>query len=130
VSGALRTLAAAAVLLAGTPAFAAKKAPLGPADRIDLNRASATELTRLPGIGEKRALAIVAARTRQPFRKLEDVLAVKGIGPAWLAKVRANVVVGPVASTAGPSAAATPTTGHLIPANTRKTVSASSIAAP
>ncbi len=101
---ALRTLAAAAVLLAGTPALA-RKPPLGPADRIDLNRASVTELMRLPGIGEKRALAIVAARTKQPFRKPEDVLAVKGIRPAWLAKVRSNIQVGAAAPVAGASAA-------------------------
>lgn len=103
MSAALRALLAAAVLLSASPALAAKK-PLAPGDRIDLNRASATELMRLPGIGEKRAQAIVAARTRQPFRKPEDVLVVKGIGPAWLAKVRQNIQVGPTA--AGPAAPA------------------------
>jgi competence protein ComEA len=104
VTAVLRTLAAAAVLLAGVPAQAAKK-PLGPADRIDLNRAGVTELMRLPGIGEKRAQAIIAARAKQPFRKLEDVLAVKGIGPAWLAKVRSNVVVGQASAAATPAPA-------------------------
>ena len=96
MTAALRAVAAAAVLLAAPAALATKK-PLGAADRVDLNRAGVTELMRLPGIGEKRAQAIVAARTRQPFRKLEDVLAVKGIGPAWLAKVRPNLVIGQAA---------------------------------
>jgi len=103
----LRALVAAAALVAGMPALAAKK-PLGPGDRIDLNRASAIELMRLPGIGEKRAQAIVAARAKQPFRRLEDVLAVKGIGPAWLARVRPNVQVGLTAPGAVTPAAQVP----------------------
>ena len=110
MSAPLRALAAAALVLAAAPALAATKKPLGPADRIDLNRAGITELMRLPGVGEKRAAAIVAARTKQPFQRPEDVLVVKGIGPKWLAKVRANVVAGatgPVAS-APPARAARP----------------------
>lgn len=101
---ALRAWAVAALLLAAAPALAEAKRPLGPGDRIDLNRAGVTELMRLPGVGEKRAQAIVAARAKQPFRKPEDVLVVKGIGPRWLAKVRANLVVG----TAAPAAQARP----------------------
>ncbi len=104
MTSALRPLAAAAMLLAASPALAAKK-PLGPAERIDLNRASAAELMRLPGVGEKRAQAILAARAKQPFRKPEDLLAVKGIGSAWLARVRANVLVGAARPASGPAAA-------------------------
>lgn len=107
MSAAVRAAVVAGVILAGAPALAAKK-PLGPAERIDLNRATAVELMRLPGVGEKRAQAIVAARAKQPFRKPEDVLVVKGIGPAWLAKVRANVVVGAAAPAQAPVAAAVP----------------------
>ena len=51
----------ASVLAAAAPALAAKKA-LAPGERIDLNRASVSELMRLPGVGEKRAQAIVAQR--------------------------------------------------------------------
>lgn len=94
-----KALAVALALLATSPALAAKKA-LAPGERIDLNRASVSELMRLPGVGEKRAQAIVAQRQRQPFRRAEDVLAVKGLGPAWFAKVKANVVVGGVAAAA------------------------------
>lgn len=102
MTAALRAVAAAALVLAAAPALAEPKRPLGPGDRIDLNRAGVTELMRLPGVGEKRAQAIVAARARQPFRRPEDVLVVKGIGPKWLARVRANVIAG----TPGPAAAA------------------------
>jgi competence protein ComEA len=104
VSAPAKALAVAASLLAAAPALAAKKAlPAG--ERIDLNRASVTELMRLPGLGQKRAQAIVAYRTRQPFRRVEDVLSVKGLGPAWLAKVKANVQVGGTTAAAAPPAA-------------------------
>jgi competence protein ComEA len=100
----LPRIAAAALavlaLLAAEPALAAKKA-LGPAERIDLNRATVAELMRLPGIGEKRAQAIVAHRARQPFRRPEDVVHVKGLGRAWFGKVKANLVAG--AAPAAPS---------------------------
>ncbi|HET8734499.1 MAG TPA: helix-hairpin-helix domain-containing protein [Anaeromyxobacteraceae bacterium] len=95
-----------AALLAASPALAAKRA-LPPGQKIDLNRAGVVELMRLPGVGQKRAQAIVAQRARQPFRKLEDVLTVKGLGPAWLARVKANVVVsGGGGATPAPVAAA------------------------
>lgn len=89
----LRTLVAALLLAAALPALAVKK-PLGPNDRIDLNRAGTAELMRLPGVGEKKAQAIVAQRTKSPFRKPEDVLSVKGLGPKWFNRVKANVTVG------------------------------------
>jgi competence protein ComEA len=102
---AARVVAAAALLAAALPALAAKR-PLGPGEVVDLNRASAAELQRLPGVGEKRAQAIVAARAKQPFRKVDDVLAVKGIGPAWLSKQRAHLAVsGAVAPPAAPATA-------------------------
>jgi competence protein ComEA len=99
---------AAALLMAG-PAFAAKRA-LAPGERIDLNRASAAELMRLPGVGEKRAQAIVAQRARQPFRRPEDVLSVKGLGPAWFAKVKANLATGAAVPSAGAASPAKPAT--------------------
>jgi competence protein ComEA len=93
VSGPAKALVLAAALLAAAPTLAAKRA-LGPADRVDLNRASVAELMRLPGVGEKRAQAIVAHRGKGPFRRPEDVLAVKGLGPAWFAKVKGHLAVG------------------------------------
>jgi competence protein ComEA len=92
----------AAALLAAGPALAAKRA-LAPGERIDLNRASTAELMRLPGVGERRAQAIVAQRARQPFRRPEDVLSVKGLGPAWFAKVKANLTTGAPSSAAAAS---------------------------
>jgi competence protein ComEA len=101
-----RLVVAALLLAAALPALAAKK-PLGPNERIDLNRASATELMRLPGVGQQRAQAILTLRAKSPFRKPEDVLAVKGLGPAWFAKVKGFVTVGAAAGGSAPVPSAT-----------------------
>ncbi|MDK1010047.1 MAG: ComEA family DNA-binding protein [Actinomycetota bacterium] len=56
---------------------------------IDLNTASASELESLPGVGPVLAERIVAYRTdRGPFRTVEDLLDVPGIGEAKLALMR------------------------------------------
>lgn len=50
---------------------------------LSLNTATAAELTALPGVGEATAQAIVQHReTNGPFAKPEDLMDVKGIGPA------------------------------------------------
>jgi competence protein ComEA len=60
---------------------------------IDVNAASAEELQRLPDIGPVKAQAIVAARANAPFRSVNDLDRVKGIGPKTLEKLRPLVVV-------------------------------------
>lgn len=56
---------------------------------IDVNRATADDLDRLPGIGPSTAKAIIDHRTRNgPFASVDDLLAVRGIGPATLAEIR------------------------------------------
>ncbi len=100
-----RAVVAAAVLAAATPALAAKK-PLAPGDRVDLNRATVSELMRLPGVGQRKAQAIVAHRQKAPFRRVEDVLQVKGFGPAWLQKVKGNLSAGGAAAPPQAQAAA------------------------
>lgn len=58
-------------------------------DPVFLNRADASELRRLPGVGAKRAEAIVALRQRVGrFQRPEDLLRVKGVGRATLKKWR------------------------------------------
>ena len=62
---------------------------------IDLNTADTYDLSRLPGIGEKRAADIAAWREEHgPFRTVEELTGVKGIGPATLDGLRDYVTVG------------------------------------
>jgi competence protein ComEA len=70
-------------------------APAGPRGRassddpVVLNTAGADDLRRLPGIGQKRADAILALRARMGrFRAIEDLMKVKGIGRAMLRRLR------------------------------------------
>ncbi len=56
---------------------------------LNLNTASQEELTLLPGVGESRARAIMALREqRGGFQKVDELVEVKGIGEAALAKLR------------------------------------------
>ncbi len=65
---------------------AADAPPSGP---VDVNRASITELERLPGIGPATATAIVTERERNgPFPNVDDLQRVPGIGPARLEALR------------------------------------------
>lgn len=91
-NGALPLLGLLALLVA-TPAAAQKK-PLAPGERVDLNAATAAELMRLPGVGKKKADAILASRDKRPFRKPEEVLRVKGLTPGWFSKVKGMVSAG------------------------------------
>ena len=69
---------------------------------LDLNTASQADLTRLPGIGEKKAAAILAWREEHgPFRVVEDVMSVDGIGEKILADIRPYVTVVPPAAEEG-----------------------------
>ena len=58
---------------------------------VNVNTASQSELEGLPGIGPAMAKRIIAEREKQPFQNVDDLLRVKGIGPAKLAKMRALV---------------------------------------
>lgn len=61
----------------------------GATGKVDPNRADAAELQGLPGVGPATAAAIIAARdSGGPFRTAEDLLRVRGIGPAKLAGMR------------------------------------------
>ncbi len=57
-----------------------RKAPA--VSTIDINRATAEDFDKLPGIGPELARRIVAYREKHgPFRRIEDLMAVRGMGP-------------------------------------------------
>ena len=69
-----------------------------PDDPVELNSARLEDLRRLPGIGAKRAEAVLALRAHLPggrFRQLEDLLKVKGIGRAMLKRLHPLVRINP-----------------------------------
>lgn len=59
---------------------------------IAINRASNAELQRLPNVGPVLAQRIILARSERPFRSLEDLRRVPGIGPKTLEKLRPFVI--------------------------------------
>ena len=76
---------------AGDP-LAATGVEVTSAAPLDLNRATARELEGLPGIGPALAERIVALRReRGRFRNVDDLLQVRGIGPATLERLRGRV---------------------------------------
>jgi hypothetical protein len=63
--------------------------PLAPGERIDLDRADVTEITRLPRIGPALAQRIVAWRAEHgAFGSLARLDSVSGVGPRLLAALR------------------------------------------
>jgi competence protein ComEA len=67
---------------------------------IDVNRAGADELRRLPGIGPKMSERIIETRNKQPFRSVDELRRVPGIGPKRLEQLRPHVTVGEVSKQA------------------------------
>ncbi len=64
--------------------------------KVDINRATRDELEALPGIGPVLAGRILEYRERHgPFRSLDDLLKVKGIGPKTVARIAPFVAVTP-----------------------------------
>jgi competence ComEA-like helix-hairpin-helix protein len=86
--------------------------PLQPGEKVDLNSAAAEEIARLPRIGMSLAKRIVGDRSaRGPFRGLEELDRVPGVGPALLAQVADRVSFGGTwAAEASPANGANPRT--------------------
>lgn len=63
---------------------------------VDLNAASAETLAAtMDGVGLQKAQAIVAYRDQHgPFVSVEDITAVRGVGPTTLEKNRSKLMVG------------------------------------
>lgn len=85
-------LTLAFLLLGSSTAFA--DASAGLSGKVNVNTATQQELELLPGIGAARARAVIDARKqRGGFKRVEDLLEVKGIGEASLEQLRPFVTL-------------------------------------
>ncbi len=86
-------LAAAPHAVAQTPARASAKAAPA-AGVVNINTASASDLEALPGIGAKTAARIVEYRQKNgPFKKIEELMNVRGVGEKNFLKLKAQISV-------------------------------------
>lgn len=84
----LQCLALSLLLLA--PAVYAQKP-----GKVNLNRASAAQLDALPGIGPATAQRIIEFRKKNgPFKKIEELMNVRGIGEHKFERLKDRITVG------------------------------------
>jgi len=83
-------LASLLLLIATAPAARAGKAVDGV---VNLNTADAGVLGLLPGIGPAKAAQIVAYRKRHPFRTVDELVRIKGIGRKMVRAWRPHLAV-------------------------------------
>src|SRR4051812_12989235 len=85
------------VTAAAAPAVGAGKAVDGV---VNLNTAPPDVLVLLPGLGPAKVERIVAYRKRRPFRTVDELVRVKGIGRRMVRALRAHLAVaGPTTAT-------------------------------
>jgi competence protein ComEA len=100
---AVRTSILVALLLVAQAWLVAQKAPAAksgsanpPAALINLNTATAQQLDTLPGVGAKVAARIIEYRQKNgPFKKIEDLMNVRGIGEKNFLKIKDRLTVAP-----------------------------------
>ena len=91
---------AVALLLAGqssaqTPPSKANATAAKTSSLLNLNTATAKDLERLPGIGAATAARIIDYRTKKgPFKKIEELMNVQGIGEKSFLKLKPEITVG------------------------------------
>ena len=100
----LLSIVAISCLLCALPAAAAqskgtaKTAAAKPASTaiVNLNTATAADLEGLPGIGAKTAARIVEYRQKNgPFKKVEELMNVRGVGEKNFLKLKPQLAVAP-----------------------------------
>jgi len=90
-------LAFALAALALTPGVARGAASPAPAtsEKVNINTAGVDELVALPGIGKSYAERIVEYRQKNgPFKKIEDILNVRGIGEKTFDRIKDRLSIG------------------------------------
>jgi len=93
---ALSFLASAGVVMA-----AGKKAPAG---KVNINTATAQQLSELPGVGAKLAARILEYRQKAGgFKAAQELMNVQGVGEKNFARLQAHLTVGDGAAKAASS---------------------------
>jgi competence protein ComEA len=78
---------------AGHAASGAPAAVKGP---ININTATAADFETLPGIGARTAARIIEYRQKNgPFKKIEELMNVRGIGEKSFLKLKPQLTLGP-----------------------------------
>jgi len=86
----------------------AKKKP--PAKPVNLNTATSEDLQQVPGIGPATADKILQMRKSYgAFKSVDDLLAIRGLGPKRLEKMRKYLTVGKPAASKSPQPTTKPT---------------------
>lgn len=89
-----RSAALGLALLVALPAGAwAREAKTKVEGTVNLNSATADQLDLLPTVGKKAAEAIIAFRAKQPFKRVEELVKVKGFGKKRFEKMRLHLAV-------------------------------------
>jgi competence protein ComEA len=84
------------LLLASPPARAAKDVD----GVVNINTAEIGMLALLPGIGPAKAAQIAAYRKRRPFRTVDELVRIRGIGRKMVRRLRSHLAVsGPTTAT-------------------------------
>jgi competence protein ComEA len=82
----------------------ASKATPAPTSPVNLNSATQAQLEALPGVGPKAAQRILDFRKQNGnFKKIEDLMNVKGFGEKTFLKLKPMLTVGDKAAASGPS---------------------------
>jgi competence ComEA-like helix-hairpin-helix protein len=84
------------IVCVGLSLCLAKKKP--PAKPVNINTATSEELEQVPGIGPATAEKILRMRKSYgPFKNVDDLLAIRGLGEKRLGKMRKYLTVGKAA---------------------------------
>lgn len=85
---------------------------------VNINTASQQELETLKGVGPAKAKAIVDFRTQNgPFKSVDDLDKVKGIGAGILNKIRSEITIGGAAPVSTVKPVATGAAVKAVPAS-------------